>query len=583
MKRIIRNVVDEALQELWGDNIDIDTISYQINRAKSQDHGDLATNVSLILAKKLKRSPLEIANEIKGCIKINPLIEKIEVAAPGFINFFFSVEVYYRAVINTIAQGDKYGESDLFNGEKVHLEFVSVNPTGPLHVGHGRNAAYGSVLANCLEACGYKVHREYYVNDSGRQMDILAVSVFLRYLELHGEIITFPANGYKGGYVFDIAKELINKYGREYFHKSNDILDKLPPDENADGDKEKYIDSLITRCKMILGADNYWQIHQFVLNTVLSGIRKDLEEFGVYQEWFSEQSLLDQNAVEDAIDLLRRKECVYEKDHALWFSASKFGDEKDRVLIRANGQYTYFATDIANHYNKYLTDYAQIIDVLGADHHGYIPRMRAAINAMGLDVNKFHVRLVQFATLFRGEEQVQMSTRSGSFVTLKDLQNEVGTDAARFFYIMRKSEHHMDFDIELAKSKTSDNPVYYIQYAHARICSVFRQLSETSYKYNQDHGLKNLSLLTTDEEIVLMKELLRYAEVVELSAIQYAPHLIAQYLKELATAFHGYYNSSKFIVEQDDLRDARLCLISATRQVLYNGLTILGVTSPETM
>ncbi len=583
MKRVIRSILDDIIRELWDDKIDVQNIVYQISHSKNNEHGDLATNIALILAKKLKRSPVDIANEIKSCIKVNPLIEKIEVANPGFINFFFSVEIYHRFINNILEKKDEYGVSDLYEGQKVHLEFVSVNPTGPLHVGHGRNAVYGSVLANCLEAVGCIVHREYYINDSGRQMDILAISVFIRYLELYGEIIKFPVNGYQGGYVFDIAKDFINEYGRGHFHKANNVFEKLPLDYDEDGDKEKYIDALITRCKMILGEDSYWQIHQFALNNVLKGIKEDLESFSVYQEWFSEQSLLDQNAVEDVIDLLKRKDCVYEKEHALWFSASKFGDEKDRVLIRANGQYTYFATDIANHYNKYLTDYSQIIDVWGADHHGYIPRMRAAIQAMGLDVNKFHVRLVQFATLFRGDEQIQMSTRSGSFITLKELQEEVGADAARFFYIMRKAEQHMDFDIELAKSKTSDNPVYYIQYAHARICSVFRQLIELNFNYSKEIGLKNLHLLDTVEESDLMKSLSRYTEVIEISAIQYAPHLIAQYLKELATEFHTYYNAAKFLVEQEDLRNSRLCLIGATKQVLLNGLTILGVTSPETM
>ena len=333
MKLVIRRILDEVIQKLWKDKVDIEDIAYQINNSKGKNHGDLATNVALILAKKFKQSPLDIANQIKDEIDADPLLDKIDVASPGFINFFFSIEVYHKMISNILDGGDSYGMSDLYKGQKVHLEFVSVNPTGPLHVGHGRNAVYGSVLANCLEAVGCDVHREYYVNDSGRQMDILAVSVFIRYLELYGEIVNFPTNGYQGGYVFDIAKDLINDFGRKYFHKSNDIFDKLIIDPNVEVDKEKYIDALITRCKMILGADSYWDIHQFALNNVIKGIREDLESFGVYQEWFSEQSLLDQNAVEDAIDLLKRRNCVYEKYHALWFSASKFGDEKDGAIL----------------------------------------------------------------------------------------------------------------------------------------------------------------------------------------------------------------------------------------------------------
>lgn len=579
MKHIIRKLVDGAVASVWGDSL-CNGITYQVDNSKNKEHGDLAVNIALVLAKKLKTSPMEIAKTIKENMRVDPVVEKIEILAPGFINFFISDVIYKNEVAKALDAGSEYGKATIGLGQKIHLEFVSVNPTGPLHVGHGRNAAFGSALANCLESVGYNVHREYYVNDAGRQMDILAVSIYLRYLELQGEAISFPINGYQGAYVFDIAKDLITDKGAVYLHKSNELLDKLPLDSN---DSEKYIDALITRCKMVLGEDKYYQIHQFGLNHVLTDIKNDLEEFGVQQEYLYEQDLLDQNAVEDAIDLLRRKEAVYEKDHALWFKASQYGDEKDRVLMKANGHYTYFTTDIANHYHKLLGEYSQIIDVFGADHHGYVARMKAAMTAMGLDTQNFHIKLVQFATLYRGDDKVQMSTRSGAFITLRDLVNEIGSDAARFFYLMRKSDQHMDFDIELAKSRTNDNPVYYIQYAHARICSIFRQLEDKNIDFDKRLGVGSLEELQLEHELDLMKMLYKFNEIVLLSAEQYAPHLIAQYLRELAGSFHAYYNATTFIVEESNIRNARLCLIFAVKNVLCNGLATLGVSSPETM
>lgn len=584
MKQKLQQIINELIATNWGGEPFIEQLSYQLTATNKPEHGDYATNIALVIAKKLQQNPLALAENLVGQIQLDSVLVKVEIAGPGFINFFFAPKVYQQELNIVLSQGDNYGRLNIGQQQQIHLEFVSVNPTGPLHVGHGRNAAYGSALANCLEAVGYQVHREYYVNDAGRQMDILTVSVYLRYLELHDEIIKFPVNGYQGGYIFDIARLFIQEVDDRYFQKASAVLFKLPNDANEeDGDGEQHIDALITRCKMLLGEDHYLNMHQFVLNNVLTDIKQDLERFKVEQHYFSEQSLIDQNSVEDVLDLLHRKEAVYEQDHAIWFKATKFGDDKDRVLKKANGHYTYFATDIANHYHKYLTDYTKIIDVFGADHHGYIARMNAAIMAMNLDIHKFQIKLVQFATLFRGTVKVQMSTRSGSFITLKELIDEVGVDAARFFYLMRKSEQHMDFDIELAKSKTADNPVYYIQYAHARICSVLRQAQAKDMGIDLTIGLANVELLQSPMELTLLKMLAKYPEILAATAEQLAPHMVAQYLKELAGLFHAYYGDSTFLVDDSMQRNARLCLIMGVKQILNNGLLLLGISRPEQM
>lgn len=583
MKHIVTKIIKQAITQLYADKLAIEELWYQVDYTKKPEHGDVATNIAMQLAKQLKCSPMVIAEQIVAAIATGNIIAKITIARPGFINFFLAHSMYHSIIPTILDKANQFGCNNIGNGQAIHLEFVSVNPTGPLHVGHGRNAAYGSALASCLEANGYQVHREYYVNDAGRQMDILAISVYLRYLSLLEQTIEFPSNGYQGDYIFNMAKDLINDKGKEYLHKATDVFHKLPLDATTSGDQEKYIDALITRCKMLLGDDNYCYIHQFALDAMIANIKTDLDAFRVHQHWFSEQSLIDENSVEEVVDLLTRKDCVYSKEHALWFRSTNFGDDKDRVLIRANGQYTYFATDIANHYHKYLKDYAKVINVWGADHHGYVCRVKAAITAMGLDETRFRVELVQFATLYRGSEKVQMSTRSGSFIKLKDLMDEVGVDATRFFYIMRKCDQHMDFDINLAKSKTTDNPIYYIQYAYARICSVMDKLNSQGMVFSPENGLDNLCKLNSQEDLAILKILHQYPEVVELSGKHYSPHVIAQYLKELATSFHNYYSNNTLLVPEEALRNAKICLVMAVKQVIYNGLTIIGITSTEKM
>ena len=560
------------------------TPEVMIERTRDRAHGDYASNLALLLAKPARSKPRDIAEKLVAVMETGDPLQKIEIAGPGFINFFLGNEAWHSVVDDILAQGDRYGRSDYGKGKRVQVEFVSANPTGPLHVGHGRGAAYGAAVADLLAAVGYSVHREYYVNDAGRQMDILAASVYLRYLDLCGATVTFPANGYQGDYVWDIAATLHREHGETLQHPVADVFQDVPPDEPAGGDKEAHIDAIIERSRTLLGQTQYRRVFDEGLNTILGNIRQDLKEFGiVYDEWFSERSLSDDKSVEAGIERLQKSGHIYEKNGALWFSSTDFGDEKDRVIVRDNGQSTYFASDIAYHANKLERGYDRVIDVWGADHHGYVPRVKAALKAIGDDPDKLDVLLVQFAILYRGGEKLQMSTRSGEFVTLRELRREVGNDAARFFYVMRKCEQHMDFDLDLARSQSNDNPVYYIQYAHARVRSVFRQLQEKQYSWDRDAGNAGLSTLTESHEQDLIIKLSRYPEILEAAAINHEPHQLTHYLRELANDFHTYYNAHTFLVEDDTVRNARLNLIEATRQVIANGLGLLGVSAPDTM
>jgi arginyl-tRNA synthetase len=451
-------------------------------------------------------------------------------------------------------------------------------------VGHGRGAAYGAAVADLLEAVGFEVHREYYVNDAGRQMDILATSVWLRYLELAGEELAFPSNGYKGDYVWDIAATLHRDHGDAYRHAAAEVFDGVPADEPAGGDKEAHIDALIGRAKALLGEPRYRFVFELGLNVILDDIREDLALFGVrYDQWYSERSLVESGAVDKCIERLREAGHLYERNGAWWFRSTDFGDEKDRVVVRDNGQTTYFASDIAYHLDKLERGFERVIDVWGADHHGYVPRVKAALQALGENPDRLDVLLVQFAVLYEGGQKKQMSTRSGEFVTLRELRKDVGRDAARFFYIMRKCEQHLDFDLDLARSRSNENPVYYVQYAHARICAVFRQAREKGIDSTLSAGTTNLERLLEPHEQALLKSLARYPEVVLAAATHEEPHQLTHYLRELANELHTYYNAHPFLVEDDALRDARLKLISAVRQVLANGLRLIGIDAPERM
>lgn len=572
-----------ALQQSGAIPSDLD-IEIKVDNAKDPVHGDYASNLALILAKPCRQAPRKIAELLVQSMPEDPSVEKIEIAGAGFINFFMHSSARSMIVGEILKLGKEFGRSNLGKNQKVLIEFVSANPTGPLHVGHGRGAAFGATLGNVLSAAGYDVTLEYYVNDAGRQMNILAASVWLRYLELSGEPVVFPANAYKGEYVYEIAKKVHTEHSTVYVRPWQDVIADLPADEPQGGDKELFIDAVIERAQTLLGTTGFALFHSYALNTVLDDIKDDLSGFGVkYKSWFSEQSLFEDGSIEKGIQALKDGGHTFEKEGALWFKATDFGDEKDRVLVRANGQTTYFASDVAYHWNKYDRGYDRVIDIFGADHHGYITRIRSAVKALGHDENALTVLLVQFAILYRSGDRVQMSTRSGSFVTLRELREEVGNDAARFFYVARKPEQHMDFDLDLAKSESTDNPVYYIQYAHARICSVLKQLNERGMNWDRSLGLKHINLLDKSHETALITLVCRYPEIIESSAATCEPHQLAYYLRELANGLHSYYNAVQLLCEDEQLRCARLCLLEAVRQVLNNGLDLLGVSAPESM
>ena len=585
MKQLVASLIAQSIDNLkQAGTFDADLqANIQVENTRDKQHGDLASNVALTLAKAARRNPREIAQLICDNLPTAAEVTKTDIAGPGFINFFISQDATAAVINKIIEQGDAFGQCQVGNNQSVQVEFVSANPTGPLHVGHGRGAAYGASLSNLLSAAGFKVQREYYVNDAGRQMNILAASVWLRYLALAGIEITFPSNGYQGSYVKDIAAELKTRVGDSLEHSAAAVTQGLPADA-PEGDKEAHIDAIIDRARELLGPDNYEVVFAAGLDSIRDDIKDDLEEFDVsYDEWFSERSLSHNDQIEKAIKKLQDNDHIYEQEGALWFRSTAFGDDKDRVVKRDNGQTTYFASDIAYHLNKFERGFDTVINIWGADHHGYITRVKAALTAMGIDAERLVVKLVQFAILYRGSERVQMSTRSGSFVTLRELRDEVGKDASRFFYVTRKAEQHMDFDLELAKSESKDNPVYYIQYAHARICSMIAKLATEDMAWDKSLGLANLERLDQDAEIALMQQLELYPEIIAHAAVAYEPHQIAHYLKDLASNFHTYYNAHRMKIEDVELRNARLTLSTATRQVLANGLQILGVDAPEKM
>ncbi len=566
-----------------------------LNRTKDRSHGDFASNVAMLGAKPAGLKPRELAEKILAALPVSTEIAKVEIAGAGFINFFLNADQRFAVLDQIATQANQFGENNNHAGKRVQVEFVSANPTSSLHVGHGRGAAYGMTVARLLEATGYQVEREYYVNDAGRQMDILATSTYLRYLEINGTSFTFPSNGYRGDYVFDIAKTIQAAHGADFVRDINAMFADVPadalygePDAEGkkpllSGDKEKHIDGLIANAQRLLGAEAYRVFHQTALNSILADIKDDLAEFGVhFDQWFSEATL--NSKITEALEVLQANGHLYVKDDGnTWFKSTDFGDEKDRVVKRANGQTTYFAADMAYHLNKYQRGLDQIIDIWGADHHGYIARVKAAIAAMGYDPAKLTVLLVQFVSLWRGGEQVQMSSRSGQFVELRELRKEVGNDAARFYYVMRKSEQHIDFDLDLAVSQDKNNAVYYIQYAHARICRMLEKLTEQGKALDLLAGRAAVGRLVEPVEAELLAKLAAYPEIVTRAAEQYEPHQLGNYLKELAALFHGWYNEHKVLGDDAELMQARLLLSVSIRQVIKNGLLLLGVSAPESM
>ena len=580
IEKIQSNLV-RILEDLYGDShLNIDELKINLQENNDKKHGDLASNIALILAKPLKKNPQEIANSIRDSFITDEEITKIEVAGPGFINFFLSTKTHSEVLNEISAKKELFGKSETKN-QNVLIEYVSSNPTGPLHVGHGRGAAFGSVLGALLKEAGFKVDEEYYVNDFGRQMNILAASLWLRYAQLLNESITMIENGYQGEYLISIAEKLKEDHSDKFYRNYDSIVELLKTEIQDD---EIFTDSVVVAIQSALENDFNF-LRDFALQAILELIKRDLLDFGVeHNFWFSESSLYDikenqVNQVDLAIEDLKSRGFVYEKEDALWFKSSEFGDDKDRVLKRGNGEYTYFASDVAYHSKKYDRGYDRVINIWGSDHHGYTPRVQAAMEATNRDPEKLEIVYIQFANLLRAGKKVTMSTRSGEFITLRELMDEVTTEAARFFYINRKADQHLDFDLDLAKDQSKDNPLYYIQYAHARICSVLKK----SNAQIMDLERADLTLLDTEKEIEIQKTLNQYPALIERAAKSSEPHLLCYYLKDLSGLFHSYYNSEKFIIEDKKLMASRLFLLKGVKQVLVNGLSILGIKAPEEM
>jgi len=587
VKELLEQLLGDAVVALKAASVIPDDVSpaIKINRTRDPAHGDFACNIAMVLAKPAGINPRDLALKVIDAMPTSERLSKCEVAGPGFINFFMVSAELHAVLPRILSEAESFGRSQIGRGQKIQVEFVSANPTGPLHVGHGRGAAMGAAIANLLTAVGYDVQREYYVNDAGRQMNILGTSVWLRYLELAGEQFTYPANGYMGDYIYEIARELNTSHGESLVRAAAQVFAGVASDEPEGGDKEAHIDGLIHNAKTLLGAEQYSLVFDAALNGILDDIRDDLGEFGVhYDNWFSETTL--KQDVDSAIAQLKERGHLYQKEGAWWLRSTDFGDEKDRVVIRENGETTYFASDIAYLKNKFERGFEHILYVFGADHHGYVGRMMAVCDALELDKSRIEFLLIQFAHLFRSGERQQMSTRSGQFVTIRQLREDVGKDAARYFYVMRRYQQTVEFDVDLAKSESRENPVYYVQYAHARICSVMRQARDKNVSIPDNQTLaeqSDLSLLTETHESDLLTLLGTYPEIVERAAMAREPHQITTYLQELANGLNKYYEAHKWLTEDAALRQARVCLILAARQVLANGLDLVDVSAPEVL
>jgi arginyl-tRNA synthetase len=551
LRQLLRDALDRCYQNgsLASGEVPAEIV---VEVPANPEHGDFATNLAMILAKKEKTAPRKVAEAlVQSLAGAEDVFARIEIAGPGFINFFLAPGCWYRVLDEIVRQGETFGHQTFGAGTRVQVEFVSANPTGPLHIGHGRGAATGDALARLLAACGYEVQREYYINDAGNQMQTLGRSILLRCRELRGEPVDFPPDCYQGDYIRDLAKEVLAD--------QEDRLMSLPETEAV---------RFLT---------------DFGGSRILAGIAADLEDFGVrFDNWYSEKSLWERDAIRKGIDWLREKGFVYEQDEALWFASTRFGDDKDRVMLRSNGVTTYFASDVAYHKEKFERGFDMVIDIWGADHHGYIPRMKAAVAALGRDREALQVILVQLVNLLRGGVPAAMSTRSGEFVTLHEVMDEVGSDACRYYFLSRHSDSKLDFDLELAKEQSSNNPVYYIQYAHARICSIRRKAAEEGVVQPQP-GAVDFAALSLAEELGLVKLLSQFPELVAAAGRAFEPHRLTAYLQELATQFHGYYNRHRVVGEDAATTSARLYLVNCIQTVIANALAILGISAPERM
>ncbi|MGQ9746848.1 MAG: arginine--tRNA ligase [Candidatus Caldatribacteriaceae bacterium] len=555
MDNLITETLKARVQEVLGELFPQEGQGMEVVIEPTKDvrHGDFATNLAFVLSRRLKKSPHDVARVLEKPLqeKLRE-IAKVEIAGLGFINFVLRENFLLALLQEVLKEREEFGSLSLGGGKRIQVEFVSVNPTGPLHVGHGKCAAFGDALARILAKAGFAVEKEYYINDAGRQIDLLGVSLEIRCRQILGEEVDLPEDGYKGDYLLDIARQFFSEKGKE-------ILD-FPEEERRKIFKD------------------------FAVEKILESIRGELDRFRVFFDiWFSEKSLYQNGEVEAALQILKERGYTYEKDGALWLRTTIWGDDKDRVLIRENGSPTYFASDIAYHWNKWRRGFQQVIDIWGADHHGYIPRMQAAISALGLPEDFLEIFIVQFVTLLRGGQPERMSTRQGEFVPLKDLIDEVGVDVARYYFLMRDPATHLEFDVEEAKKKSLDNPVYYIQYAHARISSLFKEAEKRNIKILPSEEVLDLGC-KTQEEREIIKKIVYFKEVVKNAALLRQPYLICNYLQELAALFHSFYNLHR-IVDEEDIRltSFRLGLCLATQIVLKNGFSLLGITAPDVM
>ena len=570
VKNIIKDLIKDSLNKNFKGN-DIPLNNIEVNLCKDQKFGDYSSNIAMKIASSFNEKPTAIAEKLVESLQENRKIKKVEVVKPGFINFFVSEDSKFSIVDKILKEKSDYGKNSVGNNLRVLIEFVSANPTGPLHVGHGRGAVFGDCLSNMLKESGYSVTKEYYVNDAGKQIDILVVSVLQRYHELIDNNFEFSYEDlYKGDYIWDIAAELHRNEGAKF--QINSLIDY----------KNTSIDLYITKIKEVLSDKKFSYIKKLCINYVLENIKINLVEANIdFDSWFFESSLVEDKSLDRVLEFLKKNNHTYSKDKALWFKSTDYNDEKDRVLVKENQDHTYLATDIAYHEKKIERKYDLSINIWGADHHGYVSRIQGAFQIFSKKKSNLKILLVQFANLYRGKEKVTMSTRSGEFVTLNQLLKEVGKDAMRFFYLTRKSDQHMDFDIELAKSNNNNNPVYYVQYAHARICSIFRQLKKEKNSFSYDK--ENLINLREEEELNIINKLSSYPDVILSATKKYEPHLITNYVRELAQEVHAYYNKHQILVENNDLRNARLSLMEAAKYVFQNSAKIIGIEMPEKM
>ena len=525
-----------------------------IEMTRERKFGDYATNIAMVIASKQGTNPRELAGELIQTIRDADTegdVSDISVAGPGFINITMSPGFWSRTLKTVLEKGEDYACSDIGAGKQVQVEFVSANPTGPLHVGHGRGAALGDALANILQCAGYQVQREYYINDAGNQIQTLGISVYARYLELFGRENVFPEEGYKGDYIREIAERFVKEDGELYLNMSED----------------KAVEEIAVKSAPL----------------ILDDIRQDLEEFGVFFDlWFSETDLLERGDVQKTLKEMEKRGTTFRHEGALWFRSTDKGDDKDRVLVKSDGSLTYFASDVAYHRDKYERGFDTVINVWGADHHGYVARMKASIQGLGRDSDDLQIVLVQLVSLVRKGQPVAMSTRAGEFVTLREVRNEVGRDAARFIFLTRKSDSKLDFDLDLAKEKSNDNPVYYVQYAHARICSILRNAEEQGVSLPEPGGV-DLNLLDLPEEKELIRHIAALPDVIEGVAISMEPHRITTYLRDIATTLHSYYYHHRVLTDEVRVTEARLAMVLGVRTAIAKALALLGVSAPERM